>query len=85
MKGVKWRRSIKEEQTITVLLDQTRLAVCLHYYYNIYFIETNDSKEEGSSPPTLLSSRSWPYSIDKLSWKLYRIVRKTRLIYVYFY
>ena len=33
------RRSTKEEQTLIVLLDLTRLSVWLHYYYNIYLIE----------------------------------------------
>ena len=34
------KRSTKEEQTATLLLDLTRLSVWLHYYYNIYLIET---------------------------------------------
>ena len=52
----------------------------LHYYYTWY--RQKDSKGENSFPPTSLSSRSWPeeeiipYSMDKLSWNLYRKERK---------
>ena len=41
------RRSTKEEQTATVLLDLTRL----HYYYNIYLIETK-GQQSGRLLPT---------------------------------
>ena len=42
--------STKEEQTVTVLLDLTRLSMLLHYYYNISLIETKGQQNERLLP-----------------------------------
>ena len=38
------QRCINEEQTATVLLNLPRMCVWLHYYYNIYLIETKEQQ-----------------------------------------
>ena len=38
------QRSTKENQTATVYWTLTRLSVWLHYYYDIYLIETKGQK-----------------------------------------
>ena len=63
-----WKKSAKEEQTATVLMDMTPLCVLLHYEYNIYSIETKDSKVEAHPHPPL------PPAEDGWKRKRYHVV-----------
>ena len=43
--------STKEEQTVSVLLNLTRLSVWLHYYHNIYLIDKRAVKWKAPPHP----------------------------------
>ena len=72
-------KNAKEEQTATVLLDQTRLSFLLHYYYDIYLIETK-VQQNGRLlyiHPSLQQKLAGRGNNTKLTWILYRKVRKS--------
>ena len=63
------QRNTKEEQTSAVLLDLTKLSEWLHYYYNIYLIDTK-GQQSGRFASRLLHPfpMKWPQTKSDLGF-----------------